>query len=188
MSAFDAVSAAYALFDTAIGRCAIAWSGEGVVAIELPHTDERRTRAGLLRRTPGAPEAVSPRPAWTAITAVTALLDGEAENLRSIPVDFAGVPAFDRSVWEVARTIDPGETLTYGEITKRIGAPRQAREVGKALGRNRCPIIVPCHRVVAAGGGLGGFSAPGGTATKRLLLEIERRHSSGPASLFDAVA
>ena len=79
-----------------------------------------------------------------------------------------------------------GETLTYGEIASRIGAPREAREVGQALGRNRLPIVVPCHRVVAADGGLGGFSAPGGTRTKMRLLAIERRHAPGPLVLFEA--
>lgn len=177
-------SSGYALFDTAIGRCAIAWGGSGVLATSFPDTDERRTRTRLLRAVPGAREEIPPPAIAAAIAAITALLAGEADDLRSIPVDIATAPQFDRSVWEEARKVVPGETITYGEIAKRIGAPQEAREVGKALGRNRCPIVVPCHRVVASDGKLGGFSAPGGIATKRRLLEIERRHASRPASLF----
>src|SRR5262250_2974216 len=85
----------------------------------------------------------------------------------------AGVLEFDRRVYEMARTIAPGETLSYGDVATRLGDPAAAREVGQALGRNPFPVIVPCHRVVAAAGKLGGFSAPGGTATKRRLLAIE---------------
>lgn len=186
MESIQAPAPGYALFDTAIGRCAIAWGRRGVLATSFPDVGERRTRTRLLRAVPGAREAIPPPATAAAIAAITALLAGDADDLRSIPVDFATAPPFDRSVWETARTVAPGETITYGEIAQRIGAPQEAREVGKALGRNRCPIVVPCHRVVAADGKLGGFSAPGGIATKRRLLEIERHHVRGPASLFDA--
>ena len=83
------------------------------------------------------------------------------------------MPALARRVYEVARTIPPGATLTYGEIAARLELPGAARDVGQALGRNPFPLVVPCHRVVAAGGRLGGFSARGGAATKRRLLAIE---------------
>jgi methylated-DNA-[protein]-cysteine S-methyltransferase len=90
----------------------------------------------------------------------------------------AGVPEFDRRVYEVARAIAPGETLSYGDVATRLGDPTAAREVGQALGRNSFPVVVPCHRVVAAAGRLGGFSAPGGTTTKRRLLAIEAAHAA----------
>jgi len=110
---------------------------------------------------------------------------GEGADLSQIVLDLAGVEQFDRRVADVARAIPAGETLTYGEIATRIGAPGKAREVGAALGRNRFPIIVPCHRVVAANGKLGGFSGPGGPRTKLRLLEIERRGHGATPALFE---
>jgi methylated-DNA-[protein]-cysteine S-methyltransferase len=112
-----------------------------------------------------------------AIDGIVALLCGEARDLSQIALDMGGVPEFDRRVYEMARTIAPGETLSYGDLATRLGDPAAAREVGQALGRNPFPVIVPCHRVVAAAGRLGGFSAPGGAATKRRLLAIESAHA-----------
>jgi methylated-DNA-[protein]-cysteine S-methyltransferase len=180
----------FALFDSAIGPCAIAWSETGVVALQLPEADRGRTRARLLRRWPDASEAVPPPTIQTAIDAVVTLISGEAPDrigadMESIGLDLDDVPAFDREVYAVARTIAPGTTLTYGEIAARIGEPDAAREVGQALGRNRIPIIVPCHRVVAAGGRPGGFSATGGVDTKLRLLEIERTTFTDGPTLFD---
>ena len=112
----------------------------------------------------------------------TALHDVSAEALERalsrIRLDLEGVPSFERQVYEVARTIPAGETVTYGQIATRLGDSRAAREVGQALARNPFPIVVPCHRVVAAGGKLGGFSARGGLATKQRLLSIERANVS----------
>ena len=173
------------LFDTAIGSCAIAWNDAAITATALPHAQPERTRAALARRAdapPGEPTAMAAR----AIESIRLLLSGEAIDLREIELDLAGVSDFDRRVADVVRTAKPGETLTYGEVAARAGAPGEAREVGAALGRNRFPIIVPCHRVVAAGGKPGGFSAPGGVETKLRMLEIERRHAPGPLSLFEA--
>jgi methylated-DNA-[protein]-cysteine S-methyltransferase len=95
------------------------------------------------------------------------------------------VPEFPRRVYEVARTIPPGGTLTYGEVAARLGDARLAREVGQALGRNPFAIIVPCHRVLAAGGMPGGFSASGGVATKMRLLSIEGARAASQLGLFD---
>lgn len=109
-----------------------------------------------------------------AMAGVAALLAGEPEPLLDADLDMRDVPAFDRRVYEVARTVPPGETITYGAIAKALGEePMRARDVGQALARNPFAPIVPCHRVVAAGGQLGGYSAPGGAATKRRLLELE---------------
>jgi methylated-DNA-[protein]-cysteine S-methyltransferase len=163
----------FALFDTAIGRCGIAWGERGIVGVQLPESRTAATRAQLGRRFPGAVEA---RPAPTvrrAIARLTALLDGEAVDLSDLPLDLQPLPAFQRRVYEVARSIPVGATLTYGELAMRMGEPGAARAVGQALGANPWPIIVPCHRVLAAGGKPGGFSAPGGVATKLRLLATE---------------
>ena len=174
------------LFDTAIGRCGVAWGERGLLAILLPHSRDDRTVAALRRRVPAAREATPPAAVQSAIDAMAALLDGEPTDLSDVDLDLGAVPAFDRRVASSAREIPLGETITYGELATRIGAPGEAREVGAALGRNRFPLVVPCHRIIAADGGLGGFSAPGGTDTKRRLLAIERRHARGPLTLFEA--
>jgi methylated-DNA-[protein]-cysteine S-methyltransferase len=175
----------FALFDTKIASCGIAWSDRGVIAVQLPEGDEARTRARLLRRCPYAREAMPPGDIRDAIDGIVALLRGEASDLSAIVLDMDGLPVFDRRVYEVARTIVPGATLSYGEIAARLGTGDLAREVGQALGRNPFPIIVPCHRVLAAGGKPGGFSANGGLTTKLRLLTIERARTSDTPTLFD---
>lgn len=173
------------LFDTPIGRCGVAWGHDGLLAIALPHSRDDRTRARLRRSAPQATETVPPAPVRAAIDGIVSLLGGDPTDLTGVTLDFDRVPAFDRRVATAARAVGPGETVTYGELAARIGAGGEAREVGAAMGRNRFPVVVPCHRVVAADGRLGGFSAPGGTETKRRLLAIERCHATGPLTLFD---
>lgn len=173
-----------AMFDTAIGICGIAWSGRGVVGVQLPEGSEAATRARMRRRFPGADEAAPPGDVARAIDGIQALLRGEAVDLGGVGLDLEQVPALARSVYEVARTIPPGATLTYGEIAARLELPGAARDVGQALGQNPFPLVVPCHRVVAAGGKLGGFSARGGATTKRRLLAIEGAVPSGTPDLF----
>jgi O-6-methylguanine DNA methyltransferase len=163
----------FALFDTAIGRCGIAWGGRGIVGVQLPEERELDTRARVLQRFPDAREAPPPPDVQRALDAIVALLRGDATDLCGIALDMDRVPPFHRRVYEVARTIPPGETLSYGEIAARLGARGSARAVGQALGRNPFAIIVPCHRVLAAGGKVGGFSANGGVTTKLRLLSIE---------------
>jgi methylated-DNA-[protein]-cysteine S-methyltransferase len=173
----------FALFDTAIGRCAIAWSERGVVGVLLPERDDAAMRARLVRRYQGAREHAPPEEVARAIDGIVALIAGERRDLADIVLDLDDVPEFNRRVYAVARTIGPGATLTYGAIATQLGEP-DARGVGEAMGRNPCPVIVPCHRVVAAGGKTGGFSAPGGAATKRRLLAIEGASADAP-TLFD---
>jgi methylated-DNA-[protein]-cysteine S-methyltransferase len=175
----------FALFDTAIGRCGIAWGERGLAGVQLPEASEARTRARMRRRFPDAPEAPPPPRVQRAIDGIVALLRGEAIDLSAVALDLAGVPPFDRRVYEVARTISPGATLSYGEIAARVGAPGEARAVGEALGHNPFPIVVPCHRVLAAGGKVGGFSANGGIATKLRLLSIEGARTSSAPTLFE---
>jgi methylated-DNA-[protein]-cysteine S-methyltransferase len=163
----------FALFDTPIGRCAIAWRPGGIVGLNLPEGTAAHTVERVRWRAPGATETVPPPEVQLVIDAVVGQLNGKELDLGWVRLDMEGLPLFHKRVYEVARAIPAGRTLTYGEVARQMGAPRAARAVGQALGRNPFPVVVPCHRVVAAGGGLGGFSAHGGTATKERLLAIE---------------
>jgi methylated-DNA-[protein]-cysteine S-methyltransferase len=174
----------FALFDTAIGWCGIAWSVRGVAGVQLPEGSERDTRARLRRRFPDAREAPPPTPVQRAIAGVVVLLRGEPSELDRVTLDMDGVPPFHRRVYEVARTIPSGTTLSYGEVAARMGVPGAARDVGQALGQNPFAIIVPCHRVLAANGKVGGFSARGGVRTKLRLISIERARGYGALPLF----
>src|SRR5712691_923717 len=175
----------FVLFDTAIGRCGIAWGGRGVVGVQLPEAPEPETRARMLQRFPGAREAAPPPDVQRAVDGITALLRGEGSDLSAVALDMERVSPFHRRVYEVARTIPPGTTLSYGDIAARLGARGLARAVGQALGRNPFAIVVPCHRVLAAGGKTGGFSANGGTTTKLRLLSIEGAHANRRAEFVD---
>jgi methylated-DNA-[protein]-cysteine S-methyltransferase len=163
----------YTLFDTAIGMCALVWGERGLVGVLLPDGNRARMQASVSRRFPGAVLAPATPEIQHAIDGIVALFHGEKRDLREIALDFDGLPEFNRRVYELARTIPPGATLTYGEVARRLGSPGMARAVGQALGQNPWPIVVPCHRVLGADGGMGGFSAPGGVSTKRQMLEIE---------------
>lgn len=174
-----------AYFETALGRCGVAWGARGIVGMQLPEATTAAMRARLARRFPGVPEAPAPPFVSLALTRIEALLHGARDALDDVPPDMDDIPEFERRVYDVARAIPPGSTLTYGEVAMRLGDPALARAVGQALGRNPCPIIVPCHRVVAANGGMGGFSATGGAETKRRMLLIERAPAVTGLSLFD---
>jgi methylated-DNA-[protein]-cysteine S-methyltransferase len=168
----------YCLFETALGPGAVAWGDRGIVGIQLPESDEQHLRARIRRRFADASEAEPPLEVATAIGRMRELLDGQPTDLSEVSLDMSRVPELAQRVYAVARTIRPGETLTYGQIANKLGDPLLAREVGQALARNPFPIVVPCHRVLAAGGKLGGFSAPGGVATKQKLLALERANVS----------
>ena len=178
----------FALFDTEIGRCGIAWGERGVVGVQLPEASQTETLARLRKRFPAAREVTPPREVQRALASIVALLRGEASALDSIALDLTDVPPFHRRVYEVARKIPKGETLTYGEIARRLGEPGSARAVGQALGHNPFAIVVPCHRVLAAGGKVGGFSANGGAATKRRMLAIEGARTGDAPTLFDGAS
>jgi methylated-DNA-[protein]-cysteine S-methyltransferase len=166
-----------ATFDTALGRCGVRWTEAGIVRVLLP--GDRGLSGAALEDGAGVP-------AWVrqAIEGMAATLAGVSADLRTIPLDDHGVDAFRRAVYAATREIRPGTTSTYGEIARAIGHPDAARDVGAALGRNPTPVIVPCHRVVAASGALTGFSAPGGLATKRRMLELEGAPGYGQQTLF----
>lgn len=164
---------AYALFDTAIGRCGIAWGPRGVIGVQLPERNDATTRMRLLRHCPHAEENPPPKPLARGIEDIQALMRGEKKTLRTITLDMSRAPAFNARVYDTARAIPPGKTRTYGEIARAIGDRDGARAVGQALSRNPFAIVVPCHRVVGADAKLIGFSATGGIATKLKLLKLE---------------
>ena len=178
-------SCGYTIFDTAIGRCGIAWNEHGIVAAGLPEADDDKLRARLLRRCPGAGEQAPPVAVQRAIDGVVALVARGTADLSDIALDMNGVPPFNRQIYEIARAIPPGSTLTYGEIATRLGDRELARDVGEAMGKNPFAPIVPCHRVVAAGRKAGGFSARGGVNTKLRLLAIEGAQVEGTLPLFE---
>jgi methylated-DNA-[protein]-cysteine S-methyltransferase len=185
MSMTQHVRRQYALFDTAIGQCGIAWNDAGVLAVRLPYASDEKMRAHLRRTCGDIEEALPPPSIRQAIDAITSQMDGKITDLSGIILDTSRVPDFDRRVYEIARGIPPGSTLTYGDIAKRLGGLEFARDVGQALGHNPFAIVVPCHRVLAAGGKPGGFSAPGGRSTKLRMLAIENAHVNHTPSLFD---
>jgi methylated-DNA-[protein]-cysteine S-methyltransferase len=164
---------AFTLFETSIGWCGMAWSELGIVGLQLPEANDEITRSRMRRQYPEAVEQSPSQDVDSAICDIRRLLKGEPSDLSILALDMTGVPDFDRRVYEITRTIPPGETVTYGEIAARLGDTALSRAVGQALGRNPFVLIVPCHRVLAVGGRPGGFSAAGGVATKRRLLEIE---------------
>lgn len=174
----------FALFDTAIGFAGIAWNDAGLVACHLPEREADTARRGFLRRFPEATEAEIPARLSPTVEGIRALMRGEKADLTDAPLDLSRTPEFHARVYEIARAIPPGETLTYGEIAVQLGDKLLARDVGQALGKNPWPIVVPCHRVTAAGGKPGGFSARGGVNTKMKLLAIEGAKAAAQADLF----
>lgn len=174
---------AFTLFETAIGCCALIWSTRGIAGVQLPETCEAATRRRVLERFPEAREEPPAADVARIRDAIIALLGGERVDLTAVALDMAAVPGFHRRVYEEARHIPPGATLTYGALARKIGAEGAARAIGQALGKNPFPILVPCHRVLAANGKLGGFSAHGGVETKRRMLAIEGGGSAA-LSLF----
>ncbi|MFD6856439.1 methylated-DNA--[protein]-cysteine S-methyltransferase [Rhodococcus sp. NPDC060090] len=174
----------YTLFGTSLGRCVVIWRENRVVGFQLP---ERSDAATITRVRDLFPEAdqIEPGPLpRRVIDGVTALLRGEPDPLTDVELDLTSRPEFDRRIYAVARAIPPGRTLTYGDVASAVGVPGGAQAVGQALGRNPIPILVPCHRVLAAHGAVGGFSAAGGAVTKRALLAAERVPGFDDPTLF----
>ena len=173
------------LFDTALGRCGIAWGEDGIVAVSFPEENDEKTRARLRRRARSAEEvSTSPESVNKVIADIKALFEGALKDLAYARLDLTEISDFDKSVFDLSLAIKPGETKTYGELARALGDVSLSRRVGQALGRNPFPIIVPCHRIVGADGAMTGFSAPGGTAIKRRLLKIE---GALEPDLFDAI-
>lgn len=164
-------------FETELGRCGVRWSEAGITSVLLPSSR-------LDAIPPVEPADDVPAFVRVAIADMTAVLAGETRDLRDIPLDQRRIDPFRQAVYAATRDIEPGMTRSYGEVARAIGRPDGARDVGSALASNPTPIIVPCHRVVAANGALTGFSAPGGLATKRRMLELEGAPGYGQQTLF----
>jgi methylated-DNA-[protein]-cysteine S-methyltransferase len=174
----------YLLLDTPFGACGIAWGERGIVRLQLPAATREATEARIA--TGGRSPCSEPLPVSVerAVDALRRYFVGEAVDLSAIEVDLDGVPEFHREIYAVLRQVAWGETTTYGELARRLGVAGAARAIGQAMGRNPVPVIIPCHRVLASGGGLGGFSAPGGTTTKQRLLVLEQVASVERLPLF----
>jgi methylated-DNA-[protein]-cysteine S-methyltransferase len=169
---------AYCLFETPLGSCAIAWSeGENssaaVTFLQLPEATTKRTEARIARHAGTCAASAPPRQIAAVIQRVSRHLQGDVQDFRDVAVDLDGAGPFARQVYEAARLIPAGQTTTYGELARAVSRPAAARAVGQALGRNPVALIIPCHRVLAAGGRPGGFSAHGGLTTKARLLALE---------------
>ena len=185
--ASPAATLGYALFATQLGHCGIAWGTHGLTGVYLPEATEAALRNRMARQFSGCAEATPPAAVQQAMDDVAALLRGtppEPRDLTHLGLDMEGIPPFHQRVYAITRRIPPGQTLTYGEVAQRLGEPGASRAVGQALGANPFAPVVPCHRVLAAHSGSGGFSAPGGVSTKLRMLLTERAQFGGPG-LFD---
>jgi len=165
----------YTIFETALGFAGVAWNDAGVARFQLPSDNAEAARRNLLRRAPGANEAAAPPPVAHTVDAAKAYFAGGKIDFSDVTLDLAGQNDLFRAIYAAARRIGYGETATYGGLAKAIGRTdwEAAREVGEAMAKNPVALIIPCHRVLAAGGKLGGFSAPGGAATKARMLALE---------------
>jgi methylated-DNA-[protein]-cysteine S-methyltransferase len=177
----------YSIFDTMIGRCGIAWGDSGVIGVQLPEAREIETRRRLFRLYPEARELRPPLHIEIAIDGIVALLRGERTDLSEVTLDMTGIPAFNARVYEYARTIPRGETRSYGEVAARLRASGAVHSVAQAISRNPFMIIVPCHRVLEAGGYTDRISPNGGTISKRRLLSIEGASVTSSKTLFDVL-
>ena len=162
------------VFETAAGFCAIAWNGGKITRFQLPTATAQATERAMRRRVPAAEPGTPPPPVASIVAAAQRYFAGETVDFTYVPLDLDGEDEFFRRVYEALRRVGWGRTTTYGTLAKELGAgPQGAQDVGQAMAQNPVPLIIPCHRVLAAGGKLGGFSAPGGSATKIRMLELE---------------
>ncbi|HKU17524.1 MAG TPA: methylated-DNA--[protein]-cysteine S-methyltransferase [Steroidobacteraceae bacterium] len=171
----------YFVFETAAGFCAIAWSAAGIVRFHLPASTAEATERGMRRRLSAAEPATPPPPVMAVVEAAKRYFAGEQIDFSSVTLDLAGQDEFFMKIYAATRRVGWGQTTTYGSLAKELGAgPEAARDVGQAMARNPVPLIIPCHRVLAAGGKIGGFSAPGGATAKQRMLEMEGRRAEPP--------
>jgi methylated-DNA-[protein]-cysteine S-methyltransferase len=184
MTATTNGAVSFAVFETGIGTSGIAWSEDAIVGTQLPEANESATRARMKKRFPNATEATPPEPVQPAVEAIRALLRGEPYDATSVKLDMTLIPEFERNVYEIARDVPPGTTMTYGDIALRLGDKALSRAVGQALGKNPFAPLVPCHRVLSADGKMHGFSASGGIAMKLRMLQNEGWRENEP-TLFD---
>ncbi len=176
--------AGHAVFETALGSIGIAWGVKGLTRLCLPEREPALVEKRLIGHASGPSVPCQDWPGWIAdlVRSVTSYAAGQASDFSSVPVDLSGVDDFRLAIYEAARALRFGETTTYGELAARAGHRGLARETGAALGANPVPLVIPCHRILAAGGRIGGFSAPGGSATKMRMLALEGVHIGPPPS------
>ena len=177
----------YTVFDSSVGRCGIAWGDLGVLGVQLPEAREIETRRRLFQLYPDARELRPPPEIQSAIDGIAMLLRGKVADLSDVRLDMTGTPAFNARVYEFTRNIPRGETMTYGEVAARLKASGASHSVAQAISKNPFMIIVPCHRVLEAGGYADRISANGGSISKRRLLSIEGAGSPGSRTLFDVL-
>jgi methylated-DNA-[protein]-cysteine S-methyltransferase len=170
-----------------IGRCGIAWGDSGVIGVQLPEAREIETRRRLFRLYPEARELRPPLNVELAIEGIVALLRGEAADFSEVMLDMTGIPAFNARVYAFTRTIPRGETRSYGEVASGLRATGAVHSVAQAISRNPFMIVVPCHRVLEAGGYADRISPNGGTISKRRLLSIEGANMTFSKTLFDVL-
>jgi methylated-DNA-[protein]-cysteine S-methyltransferase len=163
----------HCLFDTDLGVCGVAWSERGVTRFQLPEADRRATERRLTLRSPNSTAKAPPPPIAQAIADVQRYMAGERVDFSAIALDLTGVAPFYLEIYAAARRVGWGETATYGELARQASAPGAARAVGQAMARNPVAVIIPCHRILASGNKVGGFSAFGGTVSKQRLLGLE---------------
>ena len=178
---------AYTIFDTAIGRCGIAWGERGIVGVQLPEAREIETRKRLFLLYPEARETRPSSDVEAAIEGIVALLHGDTSDLSDVPLDMTGLHAFDQRVYQIVRRIPRGETVTYSEVATRLGSPSAVRPVAQSIARNPFVVIVPCHRVLEAGGYTDKMSPHAGLISKRRLLSIEGTGSPTSKTLLDVL-
>jgi methylated-DNA-[protein]-cysteine S-methyltransferase len=151
----------------------VCWSAAGLTRVWLPEPDRDRVARRMAERQPDAVDTTPPPAIEAAIGALKRYAAGEPVDFAGTPLDLSGVDDFRLAIYDAARALAWGETVTYGELAVRAGQAGLARETGAALGQNPLPIVVPCHRILAAGNKIGGFSAPGGSRTKERMLAME---------------
>jgi methylated-DNA-[protein]-cysteine S-methyltransferase len=166
----------YRVFDTRLGACGIAWSEQGVTRLQLPERTPTATERRLRARPVNGGAGVPPVPVREAIAMLERYFAGERIDFSSVALDLSGVGPFHRKIYDATRSLGWGETASYGDLARQTGSPGAARAVGQAMGHNPVPIIIPCHRVLASGRKIGGFSAFGGAITKERLLALEGVH------------
>ncbi|WFU37169.1 methylated-DNA--[protein]-cysteine S-methyltransferase [Bradyrhizobium brasilense] len=177
----------YTIFDTAIGRCGIAWGEFGVAGVQLPELREIETRKRLFKLYPDAREMRPPEEVAVAIEGIAATLRGGIGDLAGVALDMSGIPAFNARVYQFVRTIPRGETRTYDEVASALRASGAVYSVAQALGRNPFMVMVPCHRVLEAGNYADRISPNGGSISKRRLLSIEGAQPTTSKTLFDVL-
>jgi methylated-DNA-[protein]-cysteine S-methyltransferase len=180
----------YCLFETDLGACGVAWGERGLARFQLPEADRRATERRLRLRAEVSSAAAPPRGIAAVIAEVQRYMAGERVDFSAVALDLTGVAPFHAEIYAAARGIGWGETTTYGELARRVGSPGAARAVGQAMAHNPVPVIIPCHRILASGNKVGGFSAFGGARSKQKLLGLEgvrigARQETGQLSLSE---